>query len=106
MTDQGGFTDPDPSPAPTPGDGDADEMVTDDDPIELVDASRDCRNCDHYPVCAVHATFRRNMGEQSEDGDIVGVPGQYEPGDADQETPVDPYDLAIICEAFSPAEGE
>lgn len=113
MTDN--FTHPDPADAPTPDDGDPGDIPRmvemGDEEIELVDASADCRDCSHYATCAILATFRRGMGVQTDES-VLADPaeaaqgGVYEPGDEEQETPVDPYDLAVICGEYSVAEDE
>lgn len=89
MSDDG-FTDP------TPADVDDDEMdVPDPDEqgqvdlsgdVRVIDESVSCENCIHKRTCMVFQGVSNQLQEQYQR--------------ADEETPVDPTDLAAVCEEY------
>lgn len=93
-----------PNPADTTDDGPFDGDPPDDDPDDYlayddatggVVAAGDvsCENCAHKPVCAIFEGFAPMMADYAEGGD---------PADA----PVDPTELAVICDEYVPQDDE
>lgn len=91
-----GFSGPDPATV------DEDEGEEIDDPeehlslipengafLDLVDDKVNCRNCTHYPTCALISGFR-------------GMVENWQAGGPDDEAPIDAEDFAVICEEFTP----
>lgn len=80
-----GFSDPNPAPAPG---GDEPGMIPEEGTIlDIVDDSVSCTNCVHYQTCAVIAGIRPMLEE-------------WTAGDREDEAPIDPTDLALVCEQF------
>lgn len=95
-----------PNPADVPDDGpftgdapgdDADDSVIYDDDAEGVVAGGDvdCRNCVHKRVCSLFGGIAPMLQDYAADESVQG-----------EEPPIDPTDLAVICDEFEPVEGE
>jgi len=59
--------------------------------LNMIDDSVTCENCTHYGVCAVVAGLRPMLAN-------------WQAGDPEDEPPVDPTNLAVICGSFDPVE--
>lgn len=59
--------------------------------LDMVADEVDCRNCSHYAVCGIIAAVRPMFDD-------------WQAGDPDDEPPVTPENLALICLAFEPVE--
>lgn len=88
-----GFTQPDPAPVSDAPDAksDAGMVVEEGSILDVLDDSVSCTNCAHYQVCTIIAGLRPQFEN-------------WQAGDPDDEPPIDPVTLAVICRAFHPME--
>jgi hypothetical protein len=79
---------PEPEPEPVPA-------FEDGDGVEVIPEDVSCADCKHRQVCVILSSFSPQLDDEA-----------WDAGLEDEGSPIDPMDLAKVCDAYDPEEGE
>jgi hypothetical protein len=63
--------------------------------MEIISDNVSCANCEHRQVCVILSSFAPQLADEN-----------WDAGLEDEGSPIDPMDLAKVCDSYAPEEGE